>query len=73
MTPQLLHCPHCKERRDNEALGSITSEGYFIAKRKYGRATMVMAESYSVICDCGFYFKVECGKIEMSLQINPND
>ncbi len=68
MTPHLLHCPRCKQDNDSYVnLGSITSEGYLILMRKHQRQTMIMADSYSVICDCGYYIRVEYGKIKNEL------
>lgn len=61
--PVLLHCPKCKNRQDNVSLGSVTTDGYLIFKRKYGRYTMVMASEYSVICDCGFAIRIHEGKV----------
>ncbi len=68
--PALLHCPNCENRRDSVSLGSVTTEGYFIIKRKFGRQMMVMATEYSVICDCGYLVRFAEGKI-LSDQ-NPN-
>lgn len=61
--PAILHCPKCKERKDNINLGSITSEGYLIVKRQFGRMTMVMSKEYSVICDCGYFIRIHDGRI----------
>lgn len=63
MLPSIIACPQCKNRKDYVNLGSVTSEGYVILQRKYGRHTMIMAEQYSVICDCGYFIRIENGKI----------
>lgn len=59
----LLQCPNCKNKKDYVNLGSVSSEGYIILKRQYGRFTTIMASEYSVICDCGYYIRVENGRI----------
>lgn len=64
--PAIMHCPNCENRRDNVNLGSITSEGYVIIKQKFNRHVMIMAEEYSIICDCGYYIRVNDGKIVAS-------
>ena len=61
--PAIMHCPNCKNRRDNVNLGSITSEGYIIIKQKFNRHMMIMADAYSLICDCGYFIRVSEGKI----------
>lgn len=63
MNPHILHCPQCKERKDYVNLGSISSEGYLILKRKQNRYTMIMAQEYSIICDCGYFIRVHEGRI----------
>lgn len=68
-TPYLLKCPNCERtfdhqvRRDHTTLGSITSEGYIIIKQKFGRAVMVKAEEYSVICQCGYFVSLSHGRV----------
>lgn len=64
--PALIHCPFCKERRDSVNLGSVTTEGYVIVKQKFGRHMMVMAQEYSLICDCGYYIHITDGKVTAS-------
>ena len=66
--PHLLHCPKCKQNGEiNTSLGSITSEGYLIIMQKHARQTMIMADAYSVICTCGYYIRIESGKIKSEL------
>lgn len=64
----IIKCPNCTatNRKDNVNLGSISSDGYVILKRQFGRYTMVMAEEYSIICDCGYFIRIEHGKITAS-------
>jgi len=59
----LIKCPNCENRKDNVTMGSITSDGYVILQRKFGRHTLVMAEEYSLICDCGYFIRIEHGKV----------
>lgn len=61
--PYLLYCPECFNRKDKISLGSITSQGYVILKRKYGRETLIIADEYSLVCDCGYYVRIEKGKM----------
>jgi hypothetical protein len=66
LQPFLVHCPNCKNRRDDVTLGSVTSQGYVIIKRKFNRQMMIMAESYSIICDCGYFIRITDGKVTAS-------
>lgn len=76
--PKLIICPNCKAKQDKGtlgskrmdaiALGSVTSEGYVIIKRTDKQMTMIMAESYSLICSCGFYIRVNSGTLQSSAQ-----
>lgn len=61
--PAILHCPNCENRKDNVNLGSVSTDGYLILKRQFGRFTMVMAQEYSIICDCGYFIRIKNGKI----------
>lgn len=73
MTPSLIYCPNCRlsqengnlgsNKRDAITMGSVTSEGYVIIKRTLGKMTMIMATTYSLICDCGYFIRVSNGKI----------
>ncbi len=66
-------------------MGSITSEGYFIIKRGafreyqnrnfYHNSTdiMIMADTYSVFCECGYTIRVDHGRIIHALSFNQND
>lgn len=63
MNPHILHCPKCKETQQRSSyLGSISSEGYLIIKRKQNYM-MIMAQEYSIICDCGYFIRVHEGRI----------
>jgi hypothetical protein len=65
--PQLIKCPNCIKDKNNAYLGSVTSQGYFIIKkRSYNEFMMIKAEEYSVICECGYQIHVEYGKITTS-------
>lgn len=67
----IVKCPNCANRKDNVNLGSVTSDGYVILKRQYGRMTMIMAEEYSLICDCGYFVRIEHGKVTASAPAVP--
>ena len=66
-------------------MGSITSEGYFIVKRgafrKIGENlfdkpvsdVMVIAEKYSIVCECGYIIWIENGKIIHALSVAQTD
>lgn len=65
--PQLIKCPNCIKDKNNAYLGSVTSQGYFIIKkRSYNEFMMIKSDSYSVICECGFQIHVESGKISLN-------
>jgi len=61
----LIYCQRCSQDKRNEGcLGSVSADGYLIMKRNKGNHyTMVMADSYSVICDCGYFIRIFEGKI----------
>lgn len=75
-TAQLVSCPKCKETKPNAYMGSITTDGYFIVKRGSFRDhesrnfyhassdVMIMAEKYTVFCECGYSIQVESGIIK---------
>lgn len=64
--PALIHCPNCQNRRDNVNMGSVSSDGFVIIKLKFGRHVMVMATEYSIICDCGYFIRINSGKVVAS-------
>jgi len=66
VTQTIIKCPNCINRKDNVNLGSVSTDGYIILKRQFGRFTMVMAEEYSIICDCGYYLRIKEGKVVAS-------
>lgn len=61
--PYLLYCPQCLSKEQGVSLGSITSQGFVILKRKFAHETMIMADSFTLVCDCGYYIRIEYGKI----------
>lgn len=67
--PRLLQCPNCRDRRDNVNLGSVSSEGYVIFKRQFGRYTAIMSTDYSIICDCGYAIHIHEGKVTSALTV----
>lgn len=50
----LLYCPNCNPAGHYTSFGSITKEGYITIKRKFGRATVIIASEFSLLCDCGY-------------------
>jgi hypothetical protein len=74
--PQLVKCPQCTLKNANAFMGSITTEGYFIIKRGAFREyanknfyhqssdVMVMAEEYTILCECGYALQVDHGIIK---------
>ncbi len=68
ITQKIISCPNCDatSRKDHVNLGSITTDGYVILKRQFGRFTMIMSDEYSIICDCGYYIHVKNGKVTAS-------
>lgn len=83
--PQLVKCPQCAINKPNAYMGSITSDGYFIVKRGafrdydnrnfYHAASdvMMVAEKYSIVCECGYIIWVDHGKITTALSLGNND
>lgn len=66
--PQLIKCDHCATEGKTVYLGSLSSQGNFLIRTNHSshqRAsyTCIMAESFTLIHDCGFTIKVESGII----------
>lgn len=47
-------CPLCSAKGTTNLLGSVNENGYLIIKRNAYGTTIVFAQVYQIVCQCGF-------------------